>query len=126
MNPNLYLDVDGVLLFIDQENTWLFNLLLSNKNRFWKIFWLSSWTRNGTDDLLYKYHPKFKLLKAKPLKWVANKTEAINWKRPFIWLEDGIIEEERRIFNQKATPGQQVWECYPGEWIYFKRKTAGR
>ena len=117
MKPDLYLDVDGVMLhfnpiqeYSEEVNVWLLDLLINNRDRFANIYWLSCWTLNANTDQLYLEHELLKVLKAIPLKWKENKTEAINWNRPFIWIEDGITKEERKIFNEKARIGQQVWE----------------
>lgn len=118
LKPDLYLDVDGVLLFLDKtENLWLMNLIDAGKKfgLFGKIYWLSAWTCMGTTDQLYREHPTFKRLKAKPLYWKNLKTEAIDWTRPFIWIEDGVLPEERAVFHLKAIAGQQIWEVRPGE-----------
>jgi len=50
-----------------------------------------------------------------PLKWNNYKTEAIDWTRPFIWIEDGITSEEKEIFKKKAVAGQHIWETLSGE-----------
>lgn len=117
MKPDLYIDVDGVCLFLNKtENDWLLILIKANRERFNRLFWLSCWTSNASTKLLYEKHPSFKILEPiKALKWNNNKTEAIDWSVPFIWIEDGITSEEKKIFTKKARSGQHVWETLSGE-----------
>ena len=114
--PDLYLDVDGVLLFMDKaENQWLIGMIMRARPFFHRIFWLSCWTSDGKDERLYEEHPSFRELKATPLRWNKHKTEALDWARPFIWIEDGLLKEEMEIFKLRAVAGQHVYEITPGE-----------
>ena len=114
--PDLYLDVDGVLLFMDKrENQWLIGMIQQARGFFGRIFWLSCWTSDGKAERLYEKHPAFRELKATPLKWNKLKTEALDWTRPFIWIEDGLLKEEMAFFKSKAVSGQDVYEITPGE-----------
>jgi len=115
--PDLYIDVDGVMLFLDKtENDWLLLWIQASRERFNRLFWLSCWTCMGNTETLYKKHPGFKILEPiTALKWNNHKTEAIDWTRPFIWIEDGITSEEKEIFKKKAVAGQHVWETLSGE-----------
>lgn len=111
MNPDLYLDVTGVLENEKGEpNVWLLKALFENRDRFHRIFWLSTYTREGSAEALYAKHPAFKCLEATPLNWKSNKTEAIDWTRPFLWMEDGITDAERTVFYSRAGKNQSVVE----------------
>lgn len=118
MKPDLYLDVDGVMLLFprinceykETLNSWLFHFILNNKHQFNRIFWLSAWTCEGTLENLQKAYPMLEKIEAIPLKWLINKTEAIDWSHPFIWIDDQLSTEEKEIFEQKAHFGQQIWE----------------
>jgi hypothetical protein len=121
--PDLYLDVDGVLLFYHEYNHFLLNFIADNVEKFHRLFWLSAWTHNGDSDQLLKAHPIFEIIQnIKAVKWNELKTEAIDWSRPFVWIEDGILVAEREIFNQRAIAGQNVWEVRPGEWAMNHRE----
>ena len=121
-NPDLYLDVDGVILYHNVYNEWMLKFLSSARLAFSRVFWLSCWTCNGDATTLLKWHPVFKMLEEyKPLVWKNLKTEAIDWSRPFLWIEDGVLPQEREIFNQKAKAGQSLWEVRPGEWAMNAR-----
>ena len=106
---NLYIDVDGVLLH-QNEDPCMLKLLTHIRGLFDNVYWLSCWTFNGKTEELYKRHPSFKSLKATPLKWDKLKTDAIDWSKPFVWMEDGITKEERKVFEEKAVEGQQIFE----------------
>lgn len=111
--PDLYLDVDGVMLangVKDEPNVWLLKAVFENRHRFNRIFWLSCWTLNGDATELYAKHPAFACLEATPLKWNHDKTEAIDWSRPFVWIEDGILDSERAEFRIRAGKNQFVCE----------------
>jgi hypothetical protein len=119
MKPDLYIDIDGVLLLFNPQkkyeetpNTWLFNYIFNNRDRFDRIFWLSAWTCRGTLDNLQGCYPEFLEIDATPLKWLHNKTEAIDWSHPFIWLDDQPSKEELEIFNARAKFGQQFWQIH--------------
>lgn len=115
MNPDLYLDVDGVLVLKEGEiNDWLFRMLWENKDRFARIYWLSTWTRKGDAEDLYERYPTFQLLEGIPLAWNRFKTEAIDWSRPLVWIEDGILDHERADFYTKSKAGQSIWEVRLG------------
>jgi len=126
MNPDLYIDVDGVILYQSNEgqylNGWLINFIIQNKMMFGKLYWLSCWTSNGSAEPLFKQFPSLKELGALPLEWRRDKTEAIDWSRPFIWIEDGVGEDERKEFERRAVKGQQIWEVRAGEWSQLRRR----
>jgi len=129
MKPNLYLDVDGVLVFPHKDNPtkeyvdqFMFDFIVSSKNLFNRIYWLSCWTKTGNTEQLYGEYPSLRDVESIPLEWNNLKTNAINWNQPFIWIEDGVLAEERRIFNEKAINGQHIWEVRPGEYAMLNRK----
>ena len=119
--PDLYLDVDGVLLMGwdakgDRiENDWLIDWILASKHRFRKIYWLSCWTGGGSAKRLYERHPRFRDFGAKAVKWPIAKTDAIDWSRPFIWIEDGFGGDEALEFARRASKDQNVWQIRLGE-----------
>jgi len=129
MKPNLYLDVDGVILFLkkgaipyEYVDDFMFDFVLSSKHLFNKIYWLSCWTKTGSAERLYLEYPKLKDFEAIPLEWKILKTNAIDWSQPFIWLEDGVLTEERKIFHERAVANQHIWEIRPGEYAMLNRK----
>jgi hypothetical protein len=115
--PDLYCDVDGVILYDRVVNTWLIEFIRRNRDMFGNLYWLSCWTSNGKSEELDKRLPQVLALgKVEALLWKELKTEAIDWSRPFIWIEDGVLDEEKKVFLERAVSGQQIWEIRPGEW----------
>lgn len=120
--PNLYLDVDGVLLLtcnvkpFEKVNKMLLKMLLHKgfRQQFNEIYWLSCWTKTGSTKQLYEDYPEFKKLKATALVWDNYKTDAIDWSKKFMWFEDGVLDEEREVFNEKAVMGQVICEFWDG------------
>jgi hypothetical protein len=104
----LYLDVDGVLLTTKNTRAAdraedLIDYALSN----YDCYWLTTHCRDGNCDqvlsLLAQYFPNDvmgKLKKIKPTKWDTLKTEGIDLKSNFYWLEDYVFEAEKKILDQ--------------------------
>ena len=121
--PDLYIDIDGVILYDRVVNTWLIEFIRRNRDMFGELFWLSCWTCNGKSEELEKRIPEVLALgEVKALPWNENKTEAIDWARPFIWIEDGATTSEMDEFSKKAVSGQQIWNISPGEWEELSNK----
>jgi len=113
VTPDLYLDVDGVVLY-QKPNEWVLEMFKRILPLFDRRFWLSCWTKTGDTERLYSLHPELKFIDAKPLVWRREKFEAIDWVRPFIWIEDGVSEMDRAEFTINAKPGQHIWEIRNG------------
>lgn len=130
--PDLYLDVDGVLLLGWDaagnriENTWLVNMLLGSLDQFDRVFWLSCWTGGGSADRLYEKHPRFRDFGATVVEWGPNKTDGIDWSRPFLWIEDGFGGEEAEAFKAQAVDGQYIWQVRLGVMYENFRKSEAR
>jgi len=111
MKPVLYLDVDGVLWDVAEDGTFkgsnglesFMNFALEN----FEVRWLTSWALEGyiREDRLPQLENFTKLSLetwkqvCPSMKWRENKTEAIDWEehfygRPFVWIEDGLLDEE--------------------------------
>lgn len=112
---NIYLDIDGVLLtkmgepapYVDE----FIKACIESKS---DLYWLTTWCRISdevalrhlktsginevTIDLLAK--------NCKPTNWDANKTDAIDFRKPFFWFDDVIFEEEYKTLEiHQAIPG---------------------
>ncbi len=121
--PDLYLDVDGVMLVVpeiiegdqwQQENLFLFEWVKHSRHRFNKIYWLTCW---GVKRL-YERYPRFQELDAIEANWQIEKTTGIDWSRPFIWIEDGVLDSEREVFRHISKPGQQIWELRQSQYPF--------
>jgi len=112
---NVYLDIDGVLItrqgqpaeFVDQ---FIKTCVDSRAD----LFWLTTWCRI-TDETAIRHlrscgmnQDTIKLLEenCKPTNWDANKTDAIDFSKPFFWFDDVIFEEEYKVLEaHQAIPG---------------------
>ena len=105
MKPNIYLDIDGVLLANDHHaalhvDEFVAACIESGE----KLYWLTTWCREddaapairrlkqtdmnpATIELLAK--------RCKPTHWTNAKTEAIDFSQPFLWFDDDCFEDER-------------------------------
>lgn len=101
----LYLDVDGVLL--TTKNTQIaegiedfINYIVTN----FDCYWLTTHCKDGSTknvlNMLSQYVPNHiakQLLAVKPTIWNSLKTEAIDFKSDFYWIDDCVFNAERQI-----------------------------
>lgn len=100
----LYLDIDGVLLTNQNQRAAdgtieLIDFILPK----FDCYWLTTHCRenNSTNALrrLALYFPESvieKLKQIKPTQWNTLKTEAIDFNSDFYWLDDYVLEAEKR------------------------------
>lgn len=107
MKPNLYLDIDGVLL-ANEENLSIgaIEFIKYAADNF-EVYWLTTHCMDGdpthaveyvqrtTDEDLRPYLRKFK-----PTTWSLAKTDAIDMNKPFIWYDDDCFSGERIALEQ--------------------------
>ena len=129
MKPALYLDIDGVLL-ANEEN------LAIGAAEFIKyaadnfdVYGLTTHCMDGTTDHAIEYLQRGSdedlrpwLMKFKPVTWSLKKTEAIDFKKPFLWFDDDCFTgekidlQEHGVLNSwieidlRTTPDQMVKE----------------
>lgn len=103
---NLYIDIDGVLLTVKNKQIPLYadDFIAFITSKF-SCFWLTTHCRNHENHTL-KYLSQFyssetisQLKKVQETNWDTLKTEAINFKEEFIWLEDFPMESEKNILK---------------------------
>lgn len=104
----LFLDIDGVLLTNKNQIVadWaieLIDFILSRSD----YYWLTTHCResNSTNVLrmLASYFPQSvieKLKQIKPTQWNTLKTEAIDFNSDFCWLDDYVLEAEKKELEQ--------------------------
>jgi hypothetical protein len=100
---NIYLDIDGVLLVSDKQianySKDFIKYLVENHN----VYWLTTHCRGNalyTSDLLKKFFDKETMeyiQKIKETYWEVNKTEGIDFSKPFLWFDDDLFKEEREV-----------------------------
>jgi hypothetical protein len=102
IKTDIYLDVDGVLFTINPKTqrfelrNGLIEFLQFLTDNFENCYWLTCWY-DGFNNVLKQIYAGDIAEKFKTCKWNDNKALSIDFSRDFIWIEDGILEEERRI-----------------------------
>jgi len=107
MKPNIYLDIDGVLLI--NENTaapfadQFLQFILDNSPN--NTYWLTTHCWRGINRTREVLAPAFdtKILNmlsvVKPTDWNTAKTDAIDFTKPFLWFDDDLYPEERAVLE---------------------------
>ena len=99
----LYIDIDGVLLTKNQKLPNHIENFLSFITENFDCYWLTTHCKGLKEtavNYLKKYYPETLLPyieKIKPTNWDAVKTDAIDFKNNFLWLDDYVLESEKRI-----------------------------
>jgi len=114
---NIYIDVDGVLLLDDLGNAGrgalrlgLFLSHLGNlqADKKCKLYWLTTHCRDGSDKRVMSYlKPKLDpydydlitRMNITPTVWNELKTDAIDFSKNFLWLDDDASIREREILR---------------------------
>lgn len=107
MKPNIYLDIDGVLLanekFLAEGAEEFIKHVVSN----YPTYWLTTHCMDGDPGLaisnvgkLCKPETIEYLKQIKPLSWKVAKTEAIDFSQPFLWFDDDLFDDEREELLQ--------------------------
>lgn len=108
MLMNIYLDIDGVLFdkngkpanHLDE----FLNYIVNNHD----AYWLTAHCKGGANRSVAHIAKKHNLSsetvgllnKVHATDWQTSKTEAIDFSKDFIWLDDYIMESEENILNQ--------------------------
>lgn len=103
MKPNIYLDIDGVLLANDLNaanyaNEFLRRVLQDYPDT---TFWLTTHCNGDASvpirHIGHLFEPDVAALmaKIKPTAWQTAKTRAIDFDKPFLWFDDDLFHEEK-------------------------------
>lgn len=102
---NIYLDIDGVLLANE-------NALALHADAFLKYvitqypdstYWLTTHCWRGENRALELLTPLVKpetaqlLKRVQPTEWGTAKTDAIDFSKPFLWFDDDLYDDERKV-----------------------------
>lgn len=106
MKPNIYLDIDGVLLANDLNAAkHVHEFIEVVKERANEVFWLTTHCK-GDATTAYRrletvLEPKtMALLKdVKATDWDAAKTDGIDFTKPFLWFDDDLFDDERNVLQ---------------------------
>lgn len=113
-SANIYIDIDGVILtkgatpaqYLDQ----FLDYILGN----YSVFWLTS-RCHGDTKYTISYLSQFlpantirRIKKIKPTNFRIDKTEAIDFRKKFFWLDDDIFASEANILKQHDKYGSWI------------------
>lgn len=105
---NIYLDIDGVLLdrngIIADHLEEFLEFMLDNH----EVFWLTTHCRGGECSAINhigaknKISPKLHdlLRKVKMTDWITLKTDAIDFLKDFSWIDDYVMDAEKRVLME--------------------------
>jgi hypothetical protein len=98
---DIYLDIDGVLIGSNNTLANFAHEFLTYVTSHYPVFWLTTHCRGDiiyTNNYLKRTFPPktFEIVKQiLPTTWRTNKTEAIDFSKPFLWFDDNLFEGER-------------------------------
>ena len=104
---NLYLDIDGVIIKQGKPANGLREFLKFAAEHH-NCYWLTTHCRNGgnrTVEHLQNFLPPELLeltKKIQPKDWVSLKTEAIDFRQPFLWLDDYMLTAEKQALEKRG------------------------
>ena len=112
---NIYLDIDGVLVNKEgQPSPYVDEFIRACVDSRAELYWLTTWCRTSDEAAIRHLRAvgmkpeSIALLQehCKPTNWDANKTDAIDFDKPFYWFDDVIFEEEYKTLEMhQAIPG---------------------
>ena len=116
----LYLDVDGVILGQNHDGDIVLipdidKILRYSKENF-QCYWLTTHGRYSTEDVLSYLAPFSKdfepsiFAHIEAVRWNVLKTEALDFSRPFIWIDDQPLQAEIQVLRKHA--------CF-GNWLFI-------
>ena len=106
---NLYLDIDGVILIkVDDEVKEADNLLefLKYATEKFDCYWLTTHCKGDSTTAIEYLKNKVSaeahgyLTKLKPTNWRTLKTEAIDFNKDFIWIDNYIMDAEKEVLKK--------------------------
>lgn len=107
VKPNLYFDIDGVILANEKNLAIGATELIKYATDNFDVYWLTThcmdgdtahaieYVQRGSDENIRHYLTKFK-----PTTWSIAKTEAIDFDKPFLWFDDDCYSGERLALNE--------------------------
>ena len=100
---DVYLDIDGVLLANDLNPANYVHDFLLRVTTSHPVYWLTTHCHGDVQPTIRRLRqvlPEQTLnlvMGIKPTSWSTAKTEAINFTRPFLWFDDDLFFEEKRV-----------------------------
>lgn len=108
--PNIYLDIDGVLLANDlTPANYAKEFLATVLERYpYTTYWLTTHCDGDTSVPIQHIGHLFDdetvelMKKIKPTSWQTAKTRAIDFNKPFLWFDDDLFYEEKETLLKKG------------------------
>ncbi len=104
---NIYLDIDGVILDKDLKPVKHLKEFLEHITNNHEVYWLTTHCK-GDSSVTLAYLSRFLdkdiiglLKKVKPTSWNTLKTEAVDFTKDFVWLDDYIFPNEKQALERK-------------------------
>ena len=106
--PNIYLDIDGVLLANDlTPANYVKEFLATVLEKYpYTIYWLTTHCDGDASVPIQHIGHLFDketvelMRKIKPTSWQTAKTRAINFDKPFLWFDDDLFYEEKETLKK--------------------------
>jgi hypothetical protein len=120
IDADIYLDVDGVLFTVEngifELRHGFIGFLKFLTDNFQNCYWLTCWN-DGFNDVLKKVYAGSISQKFKWADWrkYDNKAMAINYTRDFVWIEDGICDNEMEVLKEKNCVNKYLYVSPEGE-----------
>ncbi len=114
--PNIYLDIDGVLL-ANESNAAPYAeefLIYILDNYPGSVYWLTTHCWKGTNRTKEALQPAFspkliqRLDEIKPTDWNTSKTDAIDFSKPFLWFDDDLYPPEKTKLEEHQALSQWI------------------
>lgn len=102
---DLYLDINGVLLTKDLKPAEGVDEFLKFATAKFTCFWLTTHCKGDANTCVDYLRPilgdsmMFTVEKILPTDWQTLKTEAIHFDRPFLWLDDYLMDTEEKVLR---------------------------
>lgn len=108
--PNIYLDIDGVLLANENyaalhAKEFLARVLEKYPDT---TYWLTTHCQGDSETPIQHVGHLFDnetvalMRRIKPTKWTTAKTEAIDFTKPFLWFDDDCFPDERIVLTERG------------------------
>lgn len=104
---NIYLDIDGTIRGVQSPLEDVIEFLEYLLNTFpGQVYWLTTHCHGGVNNCYYAldFLPddlrKRAATEIKPTNWNAMKTDAIDFTKPFVWVDDTLFDSELRVLAE--------------------------
>lgn len=114
MKPDIYLDIDGVILANDLNPAnyarEFLKLVINNYPTYWLTTHCKGDASTAVKRLAEVFEPDIVLLlqRVKPTDWDAAKTDGIDFSRPFLWFDDDLFLQERQVLEDCGVLGNWI------------------